>query len=127
MPPVQVTAAVLERDGLILIAQRNRGALAGYWEFPGGKLEPAETPEAALQRELQEELGIEAQIGSHVLSTVHHYPHLSVELLVYRATITGGEPEARDHADLKWVTLSQLRNYPLAPADWPVVAALEKS
>lgn len=125
MKTVPVTAAVLERDGLILIAQRARGTLAGYWEFPGGKIEAGEVPEVCLQRELHEELGVETRIGELLIRTTHHYPELSVELHVYRATLVSGEPQAREHASLAWVKLSALRSYRLAPADWPVVDRLE--
>ena len=124
--PLPVTAAVLERGGLILLAQRSRGALAGYWEFPGGKLEEGEAPEVCLRRELREELGIDAAIGVFLISTVHHYPQFSVELQVYRAVIERGEPVAQVHSALVWVPLKELRFYQLAPADWPVVDLLEQ-
>lgn len=124
--PIRVTAAVLRRGEKILIAQRATGALAGLWEFPGGKLEAGESPEVCLARELFEELGVHARIGEALTATVHHYPQISIELLVYRAEIVEGEPQAREHAAVAWVTIDELASYELAPADLPAVAKLRE-
>jgi 8-oxo-dGTP diphosphatase len=121
----QVTAAVIEKDGKILLAQRKAGdALAGKWEFPGGKLEPGETPQACLRRELNEEFGVDTEIGAFVCSSEFEYKHNHIELLVYRARHLGGEFELRDHSAIAWVTPAELDTYDLASADIPVVAAL---
>lgn len=121
----QVTAAIIEKDGKILIAQRKAGdALAGKWEFPGGKIDPGETPEACLRRELMEEFGVDAEIGAFVCSSRFEYKHLPIELLVYRARHLSGEFELRDHAAIAWVTPAELLNYDLSSADIPVVAVL---
>ena len=122
---VRVTAAVIECGGHILIARRHPGArLGGLWEFPGGKIEDGEDPRDCLARELHEEFGIGAEIGEFLLSHVHHYPHLSIELLSYRAVHVAGEFELRDHDEVRWVQPADLAAYEFAPADLPTVAFL---
>ncbi|HBE88576.1 MAG TPA: 8-oxo-dGTP diphosphatase MutT [Elusimicrobia bacterium] len=121
----QVTAAVIEKDGRVLIAQRKSGdALAGKWEFPGGKLEPGETPEACLRRELKEEFGVETEIGDFICSSEFEYKHFHIELLVYRARHISGEFQLHDHAAIEWVAPADLLKYDLASADIPVIEKL---
>lgn len=121
----QVTAAVLEKGGRILLARRKPGAaLAGKWEFPGGKLEPGETPQVCLRRELAEEFGVDTEIGAFVCSSVFEYKHAKIELLVYRARHVAGDFKPVDHDQLAWVTLADLDKYDLSSADIPVIAAL---
>ncbi len=121
----QVTAAIIEKDGKILIAQRKRGdALAGKWEFPGGKLEPGETPEQCLRRELMEELGIDSKIGRFVCSSKFEYKHLPIELLAYMAVHLSGEFKLNDHDRIEWVIPGDLKKYDFASADIPVVNVL---
>lgn len=123
----QVTAAVIEKDGLILIAQRRAGdALAGKWEFPGGKLEPGETPEECLRRELREEFCIEARVGEFLCASRFEYKHLPIELLVYRAEHISGEFKLNDHARIEWVRRADLKNYDFASADLPAVELLAR-
>ncbi len=123
----QVTAAVIEKDGLILIAQRRQGdALAGKWEFPGGKIEPGETPEACLERELMEEFGVETRIGAFICSSRFEYKHLPIELLVYRAEHLSGEFKLNEHDRIEWVTPAGLKDYDLSSADIPVAELLAK-
>jgi len=121
----QVTAAVIEREGRILLAQRKAGdTLGGKWEFPGGKLEPGETPQVCLKRELMEEFGVETEIGEFVCSSKFEYKHLPVELLVYRARHLAGEFKLNDHDRIEWVKPEDLLNYDLSSADIPVVGFL---
>lgn len=120
----QVTAAVIEKDGRILLARRKGGALAGKWEFPGGKLEPGETPEACLRRELMEEMGVDTEIGAFVCSSKFEYKHLPIELLVYRARHLSGEFKLNDHSAIEWVKPGDLSSYDLSAADIPVVNIL---
>ena len=118
----QVTGAFLEKDGKILIARRKTGdKLAGKWEFPGGKIEPGETPEACLKRELMEEFGVETRIGEFICSSKFEYKHMTIELLVYRAYHVAGEFRLTDHDQLAWVTKTELKNYDFSSADIPVV------
>jgi len=121
----QVTAAVIEKDGKILLAQRRQGdALGGKWEFPGGKLEPGETPEQCLRRELREEFGVDTRIGAFVCSSKFEYKHLPVELLVYRAEHLFGEFKLNEHDRIEWVAPVDLLKYDLSGADIPVAEIL---
>ena len=125
---VTVTAAVLERDGRIIIAQRKGSdPLAGKWEFPGGKIEPGETPEQCLQRELNEEFDIDVSIGERLGANVHRYPHISIELIAFRASWIGGTIRMNDHKAYRWVTIDQLGGYDFAPADIPFVDMLRRA
>ncbi len=123
-PSARVVAALLQRDGRILAAQRPPGkARALLWELPGGKVEPGESDAAALRRECLEELGVELQVGELVWSTVHTYRDLVVTLLIYRAALPAGiEPEAREAHQLAWVELGRLSALPFCPADREFVA-----
>ncbi|MGY0652259.1 8-oxo-dGTP diphosphatase MutT [Luteimonas sp. A537] len=126
MNPVEVLAAVItDASGRILLARRTAGRdLAGLWEFPGGKREPGETPEAALVRELHEELGIEARIGAHLITVPQAYPGKRLRLDVRHVTRWTGIPRGREGQALAWVPPHKLASYAMPPADIPVVAAL---
>lgn len=120
--PIVVTAAIIEKDGLVFAARRGPGKhLAGMWEFPGGKLENGEPPELCLQRELHEEFGIETRIGSLVGMNTHDYGSKLVELLAYRVEHLGGDFELRDHDELNWLDPKDLPKVDWAPADIPLV------
>ena len=118
-----VAAAVIERDGRILIGKRKRNSyLGGKWEFPGGKAKEHETPEACLRRELLEELGIEARIGE--LICMNHDVRDSrfpVYLAVYRAVHLSGEIQLNDHEEIRWVLPEELSAYDFLEADIPVI------
>lgn len=122
---IAVTAAVLERGGKILLARRKPGgALAGKWEFPGGKLEPGETPEACLKRELAEEFEIETRIGEHLSTSIHvdtDRTERTIRLMAYRVTYIGGAFRLNAHDAIAWVEPHRLRGFDLAPADVPLL------
>lgn len=126
-PPVRVAAAVLLRgDGQVLLAQRPPGkAYAGYWEFPGGKLEAGETPAAALARELHEELGITVRRASPWLVQEFVYPHAHVELHFFRVFEWEGELVGHDGQAFAWQTPGRYTMAPLLPANTRILAALE--
>ncbi len=119
--------ALIDADGRVLIAERPEGkSLAGLWEFPGGKVEAGETPEAALIRELREELGIEVTqscLAPFVFAS-HTYEDFHLLMPLYLLRRWTGFPEPREHAALKWVKPSMLRDFPMPPADEPLVAYL---
>ncbi|HET6451610.1 MAG TPA: (deoxy)nucleoside triphosphate pyrophosphohydrolase [Spirochaetia bacterium] len=120
-----VTAGILRRDGRVLIARRTPGRHMGRkWEFPGGKIEPGETPEQSLARELDEELGVRAQIGELLCTAAWQGDGLQLDLLVYRVADFDGEPVLREHDALAWVLPAELRSYDLADSDRTVVEKL---
>lgn len=123
---IHVMAAVItDARGRILLARRTEGRdLAGRWEFPGGKREPGESPEDALVRELREELGIEAQVGEHLISVPQQYPDKRLRLEVRHLTGWKGTPRGHEGQALAWVAPDKLMRYAMPPADRPVVAAL---
>ncbi len=127
-PLVLVAAAVLiDRDGRVLLAQRPDGkSMAGLWEFPGGKVQEGESPELALVRELREELGIDVTTSCLAPLTFasHAYQGFHLLMPLYAIRVWDGEPESREGQALKWVALNQLRDYPMPPADLPLVPLL---
>ena len=119
--------ALIDPDGRVLIAQRPPGkAMAGLWEFPGGKVEAGERPEETLIRELSEELGIEVKEACLAPFTFasHTYPDFQLLMPLYVCRRWQGTPIAHEHAALKWVRPLQLADYPMPPADVPLVAML---
>ena len=129
-PPVPVVAAVITDDrGRFLLAQRPAHKKLGLkWEFPGGKVEPGETPAAALARELREELGIEISGIEPLPRFSHDYGFAVIDMIPLRCRIapTSPAPHAHEHVGLVWAELAELGSYDLAPADLPVVEELRK-
>ncbi|HEX5093857.1 MAG TPA: Nudix family hydrolase [Burkholderiales bacterium] len=124
--PLEVAAAVIQRaDGAFLLARRPAGKVyAGYWEFPGGKVEAGEQADRALARELREELGIETQTAYPWITREYVYPHAAVRLNFFRVTAWGGEPQPRELQDIAWQRLDAPLATPMLPANAPVLAAL---
>ena len=125
---ILVAAVVLvDTDGRVLLAQRPEGKqMAGLWEFPGGKVDPGETPEAALIRELREELGIDVAASCLAPFTFasHRYADFQLLMPLYLCRRWEGFVEAREHAQLAWAKPARLADYPMPPADKPLVAML---
>ncbi|MDX1737358.1 MAG: 8-oxo-dGTP diphosphatase MutT [Alphaproteobacteria bacterium] len=122
-----VAVALIDADGRVLIAKRPEGkSMAGLWEFPGGKVDPGETPENALIRELHEELGIDTRTSclAPLSFASHEYEdfHLLMPLFVCR--MWEGEPHAKEGQELAWVRPVRLMDYPMPPADIPLIAML---
>ncbi len=108
---IPVVTAMMRRKDKVLLGLRPKGHnLAGFWEFPGGKIEPTEEPEKALKRELNEELGIDAEIGAVRFTGVHSYGDTGILLLFYEVPYWKGEPKTVHHDGLKWVKISELKN-----------------
>lgn len=121
-----VAAALFDHDGRVLIAERPAGKhLAGFWEFPGGKVAPGETDEQALVRELREELGIDSHADMHIMTLTHDYPDRVIDLVLWRATVLDGAPSGLDGQQLKWVHCNALSDEHLIEADRPFIAALQ--
>ena len=122
---LDVTAAIIQRDGKILAARRKIGShMAGYWEFPGGKIEFDETPEECLQRELKEELNIESKIGHFFEESCYDYGTKQVRLLSYFVDYIDGTFTLNDHDEIRWLYIHQLLSLQWAPADVPLVEKL---
>ena len=122
-----VTAAILEKDGKILIARRKADDhQAGKWEFPGGTLESDETPQACLQREMREEFGIDIAVGRYFGESVYEYDHGTIRLMAYHASWASGDINLNDHADFRWVAPEQLSEYDFAPADIPFMKQIQR-
>lgn len=119
---VEVAAAIISNKSKILIARRPAHKyLGGYWEFPGGKLEPGETPEVCLHRELSEELEISVIIDRFLTEQVFKYAKFTVCLKVFLCSLDAGEIILNEHEEYRWVNKEQLLSFTLAPADVPIV------
>ena len=125
---VHVVGAIMENDkGETFCAKRSETmTLPNYWEFPGGKLEPEETKEEALAREIKEELGCEIQVGQQVEDTTYDYDSFIVRLETFKAKIIEGQPILVEHADAKWLPKEKLHQLNWAPADIPAVKRLQE-
>lgn len=119
---LDVVAAVVRRNGRVLIARRAPGRhLAGYWEFPGGKVEPGETAEAALAREMLEEFGATVRVGAYLGDSMHDDGVVAVRLMAYAVFTSAPLSASRDHDRIAWVRPGELAGYQLAPADVPLL------
>lgn len=125
--PKVVTAAVVERNGKILVARRKTGMVAGgLWEFPGGKLEEGEDPEHGLARELEEELGVRARVGEFLCSVPFAGPLASFELVVYRTELLSDAFRLTDHDEIRWLAPAEMDESSFSKPDRPVVRLLAR-
>ena len=119
---VEVVAAILVKDGKVFAARRKPSAhLAGFWEFPGGKVEVGETAEQCLARELQEELNIVVRVGEYIGENMHDYGIKVVRLVAYLVEHLSGNLELIEHDEMRWLSLDELESVEWAPADIPLV------
>src|SRR5262249_33618364 len=117
--------AIIQKDDRVLLCRRSQGeTLAGFWEFPGGKVEKGETPEQCLQRELHEELNVQARIGFKCAESLHVYDHGSFRIIAYLVVDLVGELRPNVHDLLEWVKIADLSEYNILPADVPIAAFL---
>ena len=126
-PPTIVAAAVIEADGRYLITRRQKGHLAGFWEFPGGKLRPNETLPECVQRELREELGVEVTVGEELETVTWSYPERTVVLHFFRCRLAGGQITPREGQAMAWVEPRELERYPFPPADASLITRLRRT
>lgn len=123
---INVVGAVIAKDGRILCAQRGTGgSLPGLWEFPGGKIEPDETPRAALEREIVEELACVVLVGDEVTTTTYTYDFGVVTLTTFYCKLIDGDPSLTEHAAVVWLQPHELDSLEWAPADVPAVARVK--
>ncbi len=122
MISVHVVAGILKRQDTFLIAERPVGKpYSGYWEFPGGKLEPHELAEHALKRELHEELGINVKAAQYLCDHHYTYPDKTVKLEVWLVNDFDGEPHGKENQTLRWATLADMSTMPLLEGNWPLL------
>ncbi|WP_225747132.1 (deoxy)nucleoside triphosphate pyrophosphohydrolase [Corynebacterium sp. Marseille-P4611] len=126
--PIRVVGAVFHDGQRFLACRKKPGKpLEGHWEFPGGKIEPGETPEQALAREIREELNLIAEVGQKVTTTTYEYDFATIELTTFYCTLVDGDLRLTDHDDTKWVTSTEAAHLTWAPADIPAVEAIAAS
>lgn len=130
--PCAVVAAIIELGGMILCVQRGASQypyIHGKWEFPGGKIEPGESPEAALTREIQEELHLSIAVDRHLITVAHDYPDFHISLAAYRCTTAAGNPILTEHVAHRWLSAADPEFLALdwAAADIPILQALTGS
>ena len=124
---VKVVGAVIEKDEKILCAQRNgKKSLPNMWEFPGGKIEDGELPEAALKRELLEEMDCEINVLDKIVTTVYEYDFATIELTTYYAEMVSDSIVLREHQDMKWLSRDELDSVEWAPADIEAIEKIKK-
>ena len=125
MKVIEVVAAIIYKDGAYFTTQRGYGEFEGMWEFPGGKIEPGESSEYALKREIQEELGIDITIDKFLCTTEYDYPSFHLTMHCYLCRVEVGEIELREHKSAQWLTAEILDNMEWLPADKEVVEKLK--
>lgn len=125
---INVVAAVIKDENeKILITQRNlKKAQGGLWEFPGGKIEPNETRENAIVREIKEELDIDIEVKSYLSEKVFNYPEKDINLIALECKKVSGEIRLLEHEDYKWVPKNELDNFQFAPADLFIIEKIKK-
>lgn len=120
---ITVAAGLIERDGQILIGRRRNVGRHGHkWEFPGGKVEPNETPKECVRREIEEELALQVEVGDLFCVSEYDYPDFSIRLAVYHVSRFRGDPVALEHDEIRWVAPEEIEAYDFPEADLPVVA-----
>ncbi len=129
IPHKNIGVAVIWNDQQQILIDRRResGLLGGLWEFPGGKVEPGETVEACIQREILEELGIEIEVGDRLIVVEHTYSHFRVTLNVHHCRHLSGEPTPIECDEVRWVTLADIDQYPFPKANVQIIEALRNS
>lgn len=128
MKSIEVVAGVIKDGERVFATQRGYGDFKDFWEFPGGKMEPGETPQQALARELKEELAIDVSVGEFICTVDYDYPAFHLTMHCFYCTIAGGKtPELLEHEAAKWLGPAELRGVDWLPADVEVVKALEKA
>ena len=128
MKNILVVAALIKKNNNVLIARRSTGDenVLGKWEFPGGKIEPNETEEHAIEREIKEEFELDIKANKYITNNVCEYPTKTVDLRLYECEYISGEFKLHDHSEYKWVNINELLNYDLAPADIPLAKYLKE-
>lgn len=114
---IEVVAAIIIHDGRVFATQRGYGEWKDWWEFPGGKIEPGEEPQVALQREIREELASEIAVGALLTTVEYDYPAFHLTMHCYLSTVLSGELSLLEHVDARWLTMAELGSVKWLPAD----------
>lgn len=123
---IRVVAAVLIQGGRLFATQRGYGEWKDWWELPGGKVEPGEQPEAALQREIREELATEIEVGELLTTVEHDYPQFHLTMHCYACTVTQGQLSLLEHEDARWLAADELDSVKWLPADTAVINLIKE-
>lgn len=126
MKTIEVVAAIIKNNNEILTTRRGYGEFENMWEFPGGKMEPGETPEEALIREIKEELELDINLSKYLTTIDYDYPNFHLKMHCYICSIEGGKLHLNAHNDAKWITLEELDSLNWVPADVLVVEKLKE-
>ena len=126
MKRIEVVAAIIIKDGQVFATQRGYGEWQGWWEFPGGKIEPEETPEAALAREIREELNAGITVGDLLQTIEWDYPAFHLTMRCYLCTLNSDQLHLNEHSDSAWLTRETLRSVNWLPADVVILDRIEK-
>ena len=127
MKNIEVVAGIIKDGDMIFATQRGYGEFKDGWEFPGGKMEPGETPQQALARELKEELAIDVNVGIFLCTVDYDYPTFHLTMHCFYCSVIGGELTLLEHEAAKWLKTTELHSVNWLPADVEVVAALERN
>lgn len=127
MKHIEVVAGIIKDSEKIFATQRGYGEFKDGWEFPGGKMEPGETPQQALARELKEELAIDVNVGDFLCTVDYDYPTFHLTMHCFYCSVIGGELTLLEHEASKWLKMTELHSVNWLPADVEVVAALERN
>ena len=123
--PLEVAIAIIQREGQFLVSQRlPEDSFGGFWEFPGGKLNPGESLEAGLAREIREELGVQVEVGTKRIEIRHPYPSRTIHLHCFDCRLVAGEPQAIECASWRWVRAEELEGLVFPPASQPLIRLL---
>ncbi len=124
---LEVVVAIIIKDGKTLIAKRKQGKMmGGSWEFPGGKTETGETLEHSVIRELKEEMDVDVRVGELIAEIDYNYEWGDVHLIAFHTEIIGGQIKLLEHDEMAWVTMNQMSEYGMTPADEPLIEMIKK-
>lgn len=122
---IEVVAALIISEGRVLATQRGYGDCAGKWEFPGGKIEAGEEPQAALHREIREELNMDISVGELLHTIEYDYPTFHLSMQCYLCSPVQGMPQLLEHSDMRWADAAMLERIDWLPADWDIIPILK--
>ncbi len=126
MRTIRVVGAVIKKDNAVFATARGYGAWKGKWEFPGGKIEPGETPQQALIREIREELDTEVEVGDLIDTVEYDYPDFHLSMDCFWCTVKSGELTLKEAADARWLDADTIEEVDWLPADWGIVSRLKQ-